>query len=477
VLAIMPTGAGKTTGIILPTLLTSPEPAFVLDPKGELWHRSAGWRAGRGHRCLRFSPTAASPTETLAWNPLDEVRRGPGEMHDLAILAENLVTVPAYLGHNHWTLSAQRLFQLLALHLLYASEHPSLGQLRQLLNHPAKSRYGLFRALLTYDHDGAKTRGWHDPGGRDTATHPEVALLARSFLNTPDRELGSIVSTLQTYLQPWANPAVALNTATSDFSLANFTRRGTPVTLYVALPYHDLETLAPLLRMMLALLIRRLTDDHAGGRTGRTLFLLDEFASLGRLPILEKMLSFFRGYGVRAVLVIQDLGSLTKLYSGAETLSANCAVHVAAATQSGRTRDHVSQLAGDTTVRYRHRSLSGGRGSMFLSKATFSDAEARRALLTPAEVGLLPRDRMILLKTGLPPVLAHRLPYFEDGELSRRARERPPSFISARPSEMPPLPDLPGSMKQDQGVRAPEDERRGGLEKPGGLRGGPGARG
>jgi type IV secretory pathway TraG/TraD family ATPase VirD4 len=71
----------------------------------------------------------------------------------------------------------------------------------------------------------------------------------------------------------------------------------------------------------------------------------------------------------------------------------------------------------------------------------------------------LPKDRMILLKTGLPPVLAHRLAYFQDPELAGRADRGPKEFRSGRPDVPPPLPKLSGdSASRDSKGEPPAEE-------------------
>ena len=460
VLLVMPTGAGKTSGHIIPTLLSSPESAIVLDPKGELWQTTSGWRRGDGQRCLYFAPTSPDQ-QASAWNCLDEVRRGGELMLDLRVVAESFISTPAgEAQQSHWIASAQRLFQLLALHLIEAARQPEISpphmtQVRALLNDPDRSLQAMLGDLVEYEHDPQLERGYRSPvTGKPTPTHPEVAMLARSFLSTPDRELGSIVSTLQRFLGLWADPLVAKNTSRSDFRLAELLSAEKPTTLYVVLPYGDLEPLGPLLRILLGLLIRRMTEAQADERAGpggrpRTLFLLDEFAALGRLPILERMLGFFRGYGIRAVIVVQDLGQLVRSYSLQETISGNCQVHVAAATQSARTRAHLSALAGEATVRYRRRSRSGKRGALLSSRTTVAETETRRPLLTTGELGTLGKDRLLILKTGAPPVLAWKSPYFREPEMLRRAGYRPPSRAvapeSGRAEKLPAAPSPPAA--------------------------------
>ena len=110
--------------------------------------------------------------------------------------------------------------------------------------------------------------------------------------------------------------------------------------------------LAPLVRLQLAALGRQLTERPAES-PHRLEVIVDELASLGRLPILEDLLAFFRGYGARCVLLLQDLAQLHKLYGLRETITGNCRVHLLTANQNPATRRHASSLAGTTTARYR----------------------------------------------------------------------------------------------------------------------------
>ena len=427
VLLVMPSGAGKTSGTIVPTLLTSEHPAIVLDPKGEIYRLTSGWRRRMGHRCIYYSP---SSPDSPAWNCLDEISRD-SEIADLRVLAENLVAYPSYpasdQGASHWTASARNLLRLLCLHALHAHPRPSLPSVLSQL-HEGKDPYDLFETIGSYPHDPDK--GFRDlTTGEPTATHPQVALLANAFGAIPDRELGSIISTLGQFLALWDDPRVARASSKSDFTLEEICDPAVPTTLYIALPYGDLQPLAPLLRVLLALLTRRLTQDRpvegpAGSR--RLLFVLDEFAALGRIPIIEQMLAFFRGYGVRALLVVQDLTQLKRAYSEHEGISGACQIHVLSASQSGATRRHLSRLAGETTVTYSRRSVSGGRMALLKTRSSRTNVEVKRPLITEGEAGTLPKDRVVVLKTGLPPVVAWRLAYFEDSELSRRAAMPPP---------------------------------------------------
>jgi len=459
VLLVMPSGAGKTSGTIVPTLLTSNQPAIVLDPKGEIYQLTAGWRAKQGHRCIYYSP---SSPDALAWNCLAEITP-EAEIADLRVLAENLVSYPSYSsdeqGASHWTSSARNLLRLLCLHSLHAHPRPSLPSVHAML-YQGKDHHALFDDLASYPHD--PDRGFHDPStGEPTATHPQVKLLANAFGAIPDRELGSIVSTLGQFLALWDDPIVARASSRSDFTLEEVCDPDTPTTLYIALPYGDLQPLSPLLRVQLALLTRRLTTDSPvkePDASRRLLFVLDEFAALGRIPIIEQMLAFFRGYGVRALLVVQDLTQLKRAYSEHESISGGCQIHVLSASQSAATRQHLSRLAGETTVSYSRRSVSGGRMSPIKTRASRSSVEVKRPLITEGEAGALPKDRVVILKTGLPPVVAWRLPYFVDKELSKRAAIPPPRAPGGHAEPQPTA--LPEPSRAGEASEAPAPSRR-----------------
>lgn len=426
VLVFAPPGVGKTTSLVIPTLLRSRASTWVLDPKGELWEATASWRRRAfGHECVRFAPTDPA---TRGWNPLLEIPKGPGDIAAASLLARNLVVSPAAGAELHWTLAARSLWTLLALHVRWAPDlEPTMAVLRSVLSSHA-DHDALFDELASYPHDPSRRNGWLDPvTGEPSATHPEVMLLGRKFRGTPGRERGSVISTLAQYLDPWGDRQIDRATSASDLSLGDLLS-GRPTTVYLSIPFHDLGRLSPLIRLQLAALGRRLTD-RPPGEGHRLEVVVDEFASLGRLPILEELLAYFRGYDTRCFLLCQDLSQLRRLYGSHETITGNCRVHVTTATQSPATRRHASSLAGTTTARYRRVTRSHGlsRGG---GRRTSAMVEASRPLITEGEVGTLDLRRALVFKAGMPPLRSYLRPYFRDPELVRRTL-RPRSSATA----------------------------------------------
>lgn len=417
ILVLAPPGTGKTTAIVIPTLLSYQAPAWVLDPKGELWETTSGWRSREfGHRCIRFAPTDPA---TLAWNPLLEIPTDPSDIATAMVLARNLVVSPAAGGELHWTLAARSLWTLLALHVRYAPDLPTtMASLRALLS-AHENHDDLFDELAAFSHDPGGLHQWLHPTALEpTATHPEVHLLARKFRATPARERGSIVSTLQQYLDPWGDPQIARATSRSDFDLGDLLEPPA-ATYYLSIPFHDLGRLAPLVRLQLTALARRLTLRPTDS-PHRLEILVDEYASLGRLPIMEDLLAFLRGYNARATLLLQDLAQLQRLYGLQESISGNCRVHLTTATQSTTTRRHASSLAGVTTARYRRTSRSQSAPWAGRSRRSISTVESSRPLITEGEVGALALDHGLLYKAGIAPIRIRLRPFFRDPDLLAR---------------------------------------------------------
>ena len=85
----------------------------------------------------------------------------------------------------------------------------------------------------------------------------------------------------------------------------------------------------------------------------RVLLMLDEFASLGKLEILQEALAYCAGYGVKAYLIVQGLEQLYAAYGRDEAIVGNCHIRVAFAPNKIETAELLSKMMGTTTVQTR----------------------------------------------------------------------------------------------------------------------------
>jgi type IV secretion system protein VirD4 len=147
------------------------------------------------------------------------------------------------------------------------------------------------------------------------------------------------------------------------------------------------------------------------------LFLLDEFASLGRMDVLKDSLAFLAGYRVRICTIVQGLSQLDGLYgrTGRESILQNSALQVFFAANDESTARYVSERLGTKTIQTVSRNvLSGGKGS----SKTYGFAG--RALLLPEEVRELGAEEALVFKEGIPAVRGRKIRYYRDRAFADR---------------------------------------------------------
>lgn len=427
VLCFAPTRSGKGVGLVVPTLLTWPGSAIIHDIKGENWQLTAGFRASFG-RVLRFDPTASS---SAAYNPLLEIRRGEWEVRDVQNIADVLVDPEGSLERrNHWEKTSHSLLVGAILHVLYAEPDKTLAGVANFLSDPQRSLATTMSAMMTTPHLG------------DASPHPVVASAARELLNKSDNERSGVLSTAMSFLGLYRDPVVASVTGRSDWRIADLVNPQTPTSLYLVVPPSDISRTKPLIRLILNQIGRRLTEELNPGTRQGLLLMLDEFPALGRLDFFESALAFMAGYGIRSVLIAQSLNQIEKAYGANNSILDNCHVRVAFATNDERTARRISEALGTATEQRDQKNFAGHRLSPWLSHLMVSRSETARPLLTPGEVMQLPPSDAIVMVSGLAPIRAKKVRYYEDVRFRERVLVPPErsSRLHAFPDDWSQLP-------------------------------------
>ena len=426
VLVVAPTGSGKSVSVVIPTLLSWTESAFILDLKGELWALSAGWRQKHAkNKVLRFEPAASAGS--VCFNPLDEIRIGTqyevGDAQNISLL---LVDPDGKGLNDHWQKTAQSLLVGCILYLCIEAkrrEPATLPGLDRMLADPARDVGKLWKEMNAH-------------------RHPVVAAAGRDMIDRPDMEAGSVLSTAKSYLSLYRDPTVAANVSCSDFSIADLMHHESPVSLYVLTEATDKVRLRPLVRILANLVLRRLASGMKQAKPTyrhKLLLMLDEFPSLGRLAIMEEALAFIRGYGIQAMLVTQDLTQLRAAYSKDESITGNCGIQIAFTTSNLDTAEHFSKMTGISTM-VREQVTRSGR--MFATNISRSMQESSRPLLTADEIMRMPgpqkdaEDRItkagdvLIFANGFPAIRGRQSLYFFDPTFQDRAAVASPETSS-----------------------------------------------
>jgi type IV secretion system protein VirD4 len=299
--------------------------------------------------------------------------------------------------------------------------------------------------------------------------HPVVASAARELLNKSENERSGVLSTAMSFLGLYRDPVVARVTSRCDWRIRDLVEEDRSTTLYLVVPPSDISRTKPLVRLVLNQIGRRLTEElHPKDRRHRLLLMLDEFPALGRLDFFESVLAFMAGYGLKAFLIAQSLNQIDKAYGTNNAILDNCHIRVAFATNDERTAHRVSDALGTATEMRALTNYAGHRLSPWLGHLMVSRQETARPLLTPGEVMQLAPNDELILASGIPPIRAQKVRYYEDRRLASRVL--PPPKLTAvttaadsgackRADDWTALPTLnPGSEAAATPIAASDDD-------------------
>jgi type IV secretory pathway TraG/TraD family ATPase VirD4 len=410
ILTCAPTGAGKGVGGVIPNLLDYPGSAFVLDFKGENYAVTARARRELGHQVILVDPFGITGNTGHALNWLDTLDPdSPDVVSRAAGLADMLIAVEGTEADSHWTDTARELLRGL---LVYVATLPA----------DRRTMAELRRIVTASADDLAATLG-------DMTADPEAgqripARAAAAHLNRPERERGSVLSTVVRHTAWLDDPRLCAALARSEFNLADLKRQ--PMTVYLAIPPDRLRACLGFVRGFIGLALDGITAAQ-GKPLHRVAFFLDEFGQLGRMDRLADSVTLLRGYGAQLWLFVQDLSQLKAVYPRWQSFLANTSQQFFG-TADFDTARYLSGALGQQTIRYETQNVSQSSGTWGKPGSSSSGTGEHlqgRSLLTPDEVMRLGPTRPIVLVSGEPPYLLDRVSYLTDPAYAGRFDANP----------------------------------------------------
>lgn len=421
VLLEAPTRSGKGVGVVIPNLLTWGGSVVVLDIKRENWDATAGFRHAHGQKVFLFNPMARDRA-TARYNPLGHIDRRSHDdvVTELQKIATMLFPAPER-ADPFWTQGAITGFVGVGALVAAMEELPfTLGEVYRQVTQPGTQDY-LRKQVSALEQRMA-------PGGV-RAIH--------DFIGGAENTVSGLKQTITSRLNLWLDPHVDAATSASDFDLR--TIRDERMSIFLGVSPDELERVAPLYNLFFQQLIDLNTRDlpGAGRHDIGVLVLLDEFARLGRANVIANGFSFVAGYGFRLLPVIQSRSQLRAVYGNdvADEIVANCGVEVAFTPKELKVANELSERIGFVghTATTKSRTIHG-----MLANRSMSESDQRRALMLPQELMQLPRDRMLILRGGMPPVMATKIRYYASKLFTRRILPAP--IVAAAPAVASPQP-------------------------------------
>jgi type IV secretion system protein VirD4 len=414
--------SGKTAGIVIPNLLDWPDSVICVDPKKENYTVTAGHRARMGHAVYLFDPFSES-RQTARWNPLGYIPDDPLlRVNGLQRIADMLYAETPGVD-PFWSASARTLFLGIG---LYVFETPSLP----------KTIGQILRLGMASDDEGFGHHWKRLIEGRSAGRFPLSSECVRALCDVIDLApvtASSIRKTFTSRLDLWLNPILDWATSENDFDLRKL--RVEPIDIFVGVLLEDLHRLRPVLSLFfqqaIALQTRELPENNP--RLERqVMFLLDEFTSLGKIPIIAEAIAFLSGYNIRVVLVIQARSQLREVYgpNAAETILRNLAARVVFGADDYADAREISEELGTMTVKVKSVSKPAfGLATKSSRQRNISVSEQRRPLMLPQEVQSMGKDQAIVFYEGIRPIRCRKIRYFADWRF--RARLLPPPTQAA----------------------------------------------
>lgn len=432
-ITIAPNRTGKGTCAIVPNLLDYKGGVLCIDPKGENAFLTCNMREfGLGQNVQLLDPwrlavdalnerhkldaNAKNAYRSAGFNPMDMLTLdNPNLVDDTRLVADTVIMETG--GDSHWSNEAKN---ALASFIGYVATSESEAENRHLPR---------VRELLTQANDNLKrTIEMMSDSPVDF-----VAKGANMLMQKSEKELQSVMSTANANTHFLDSPALQDCLKKSTFDFADLKSDENPLTVYLIIPAERLQTHGRWLRVLVSMALQSITRTRGKPKIP-ALFILDEFAALGRMEMMEQAIGLMAGFGLKCWIFLQDMSQAQDLYKNRwQTFLANSGVIQVFGTSDMNTAEYISRTLGQMTIETlsdeTHQARQGG---FFRSPDphafSVQDREHGRHLMTPDEIMRIDRDEQILLLSGEHPIRAQKIPYMEN--LRYYNIEKLPSLVS-----------------------------------------------
>lgn len=418
-LVVAPPGAGKTVSIIVPNLLRVKNTSIVLDVKGELTALTAGYRQKMmGHEIYIFNPFGSD--SNFRFNPFDRsivTKLGFPERQALAREVANTIFTKDKdsKSDDHWRSSAINVFVFFAMFYMSKDNHATLHEIHRgpkrdwtpYLEDKYLEEIAISESL---GQEPNIFRIWLKQVEEDESLDDSIRDTARQFRATPPNEFGSVLSTFSTKTILFSDNRV--KNLTDSMSFHPNELREKRITLYIKSLEKDIETLAPIIRIMLDTITKNLMCAECKDPTKWIYFYLDEFIRFGKMDYLLEAPALSRSYGLIYIYITQSYAYIRKHYSedDLKILLETVSYQVVFKMNSSEAAEMLAKDIGDFTAKKTTRS---DQGKLFGSSNVSDEA---RKLVTAQDILNLNENQIIVLATGAKarPFLCETNPYFKN---------------------------------------------------------------
>lgn len=384
-------GTGKSTGIVIPNLLTASASYVVLDVKGELADGYGNYLKQKGYQIKVLNLKVMERSNQ--YNPFHYVRKEEDIIKLVTNIQVNTTPPDSMKGDPFWedglALYLMSLFYYVWLEC--DGKDRTMNKVLELCNKEAEvldedgtTALGVMMERLTFGKYG-KNHPAYQKYQKLKGGHPET--------------VKSIILMVNAKLKFFETPGIRRIFEDDDMSLENLgtgkNRDGkTKMALFLVIPDNDSSfnfVMGMLYSQIFETLIHVADLEYHGPLPIPVEVWMDEFANGARPDRFENLITTLRSRNISAVMFLQSVDQIKTIYKG-ETwgiLMDACStfLFLGAGRGSLSTQEYISKLLGQATIDKRTEGESRG-GKNGNSSLNFD--RAGRDLLTPAEVGGCP---------------------------------------------------------------------------------------
>jgi len=430
-LVIGPPRTGKSTSVIIPTILDlGKTSAFVHDLKGELARITGGARAAVG-RVVVMNPLSA---KTARWNPLASSEL-PSDDASLGDLVDSywMALIPESANpsgnQKHFEGGGRAFGRAATLYEIYRAR--TEGREALMVN-VLRWISGIAEAAQSSDEmDAVVERLQTAIDDVKTNGYPErIALAFGRIISASGEERGSLISTATGALDPWLNERVVHLTSACDFSVSDYRKDGSTITVFWVCPPLSAAVYAGAVGMHIEAAVRALTTTYREGMR-EVMMVLDEAKFLPPLKVISESPAVVLGYGVRMLVAVQDQAQLVERY-GRTTYDAMIGCYgtrVVFSQNNLNTATEISRTIG------RSSRVVGSMSSRGVDMSSTSDSMRGEGfdLINPSDVMSIKRGYVLVLQQyAMSRPLKVRAAYYKKiGRYKRLAGRTLPADVSA----------------------------------------------
>lgn len=376
-------GIGKTSCATVSTvisILKSKESLIVVDPKGELYQKTACYIGEEyNKKVINFRDIYASDGFNILQLPYELYCSEDAKDKQLASeiiedLAHSLYPISSE-KDSFWALSARSLF-IASVYCVFECANQCEINLLSVFNLIAKgdNKFGFGATYL-------------DELARFLPAESPALIQLKSYITTAQETKAGIRSVFMEGISNFLRSKELIKMLSNDDLNIGSIDGSDPMAVFIILPdetpVYD-SICGVLLGQLTSHLIRSAHLKHNGCLPLRVHIILEELASIGNsLPNLPHLMSAARSRNVKMYLVLQSLSQLDKVFghSNATTILANVGTTVAFSTNDWETLVELSRKCGERDI-------------------DFGNRISREPLITPTRLGAMEIGQALILIRG-----------------------------------------------------------------------------